>query len=409
MTTFAIQHASEIVDGPSYVVHANHLIDNFNSIISDFSDRLSLISSSGQTITGAVTFSAQSTFVNGLKSDTISERTASAGVTIGNHILKSTVFKLASGGVPAAVGEMSVGFDGAGTAYPLFYTDGASYRLGVVGKNACLFTDTFSVSSSSTLGSGSGQVILATGFITLSIPAASSLPSYWVVHISNSGTGTITIDPNASETINGATTLNLYPGESCTIMKTGASSFTASGLTTNRPVLIFSQTASSSTTIDFTGLDSGVFTDFYFELKDIVPATNASSLYMRFSTNGGSSYAAGGSDYTYAGDYGDSAGGTSTPINSTGAAQILLGPANLMGNGTGQAYSSTVKLPLPLSTSAYKHVTVVGGQYSSTPRGINLGITGHYVGSQSAVNAVRFLMNTGNISSGVFECWGVRA
>lgn len=408
MTTFAIQHASEIVDGPSYVIHANHLIDNFNSIISDFSDRLSLISSSGQTITGAVTFSAQSTFVNGLKSDTISERTASAGVTIGNHILKSTVFKLASGGLPAAVGEMSVGFDSAGTAYPLFYTDGASYRLGVVGKNACLFTDTFSVSSNSTLGSGSGQVILATGFITLSIPAASSLPSYWVVHISNSGTGTITIDPNASETINGATKLNLYPGESCTIMKTGASSFTASGLTTKRPVLIFSQTASSSTTIDFTGLDSGEFTDFKFELKNIIPASTANSLYMRFSTNGGSSYASGASDYNYEGKYVDSTGAESQ-FSSSGTTQIAIMVPSLLGNGTGQSYSGTVRLTDPLNTSVYKSVIVSAEAYTSTPRGVRLVSGGRYIASASAVNAVRFFLSSGNITSGTFECWGVRA
>lgn len=56
MAQFSIQHASEIVDGPSYVIHAYHLLDNFNAIISDFSDRMSLTDPTLQTVASAVTF-----------------------------------------------------------------------------------------------------------------------------------------------------------------------------------------------------------------------------------------------------------------------------------------------------------------------------------------------------------------
>ncbi len=337
------------------------------------------------------------TFNSGIEVNSINEVTSGVGVTIDSVLLKDGMVKVA--GTPTVDGQI-----GYASNQFLFRENGTNRTI-----STGVFGSTFSVNTNSTLGSTAGAVILASGFITLSIPVYTSLETRWFTHIQNEGTGEIVIDPNGAETINGASTLKLYPGESCLVMLTGTGAFTATGIVRKRPVMIFSVTASGSSTVDFTGLDSGIFTDFYFELKNIVPATDASSLYMRFSTNGGSSYAAGASDYTYAGDYGDSAGGTSTPVNSTGAAQILLGPANFMGNSTGEAYSSTVKLTDPLNTSAYKHVTIIGGQYSSTPRGINLGITGHYVGSQSAVNAVRFLMNTGNITSGVFECWGIRA
>lgn len=66
MAEYSIQHASEIVDGVTYIVHANHLIDNFNAIISDLSDRLSKATSSAQTITSALTLSGLLTANSGI-------------------------------------------------------------------------------------------------------------------------------------------------------------------------------------------------------------------------------------------------------------------------------------------------------------------------------------------------------
>jgi len=66
MPVFAILHAEEIVDGDAYIVHANHLIDNFNAIIEDFSDRLSLSTGSAQTIASALTLTGALTANGGI-------------------------------------------------------------------------------------------------------------------------------------------------------------------------------------------------------------------------------------------------------------------------------------------------------------------------------------------------------
>lgn len=65
-------------------------------------------------------------------------------------------------------------------------------------------------------------VINATGTFTQTISAVSGLPDGWGVFFRNSGTGVHTIDPNASETIDGATSITVNPGEGFWIFSTGS-------------------------------------------------------------------------------------------------------------------------------------------------------------------------------------------
>lgn len=60
--------------------------------------------------------------------------------------------------------------------------------------------------------SDKGKIIDCTGTFTLSFQACASLGADWTTDIRNSGTGVITLDPNASETIDGAATITLSPG-----------------------------------------------------------------------------------------------------------------------------------------------------------------------------------------------------
>lgn len=71
------------------------------------------------------------------------------------------------------------------------------------------------------------QLIISTGgTLTFSFTAASTLGSTWFAFIRNSGSGTLTLDPNSSETINGAATLVLNQGDSCMIVCDGSNFFT---------------------------------------------------------------------------------------------------------------------------------------------------------------------------------------
>lgn len=71
-----------------------------------------------------------------------------------------------------------------------------------------LMETTADKSSTFTLGAtDDGKVMRCTGTYTINMDAAATLGDGWKVVIFNEGSGTLTIDPNGSETINGATTL----------------------------------------------------------------------------------------------------------------------------------------------------------------------------------------------------------
>lgn len=61
---------------------------------------------------------------------------------------------------------------------------------------------------------------------TLTLPAAAAAGSGWFVNLRNSGSGALTVDPNGSETINGAATLVLQPDDSAVAISNGANWYT---------------------------------------------------------------------------------------------------------------------------------------------------------------------------------------
>jgi hypothetical protein len=66
MTLYSLQHATEIIDGAAYTIHANHLIDNFNALSSDINDRLSTTTANTQVVSGPVTFNGAVTLAGGV-------------------------------------------------------------------------------------------------------------------------------------------------------------------------------------------------------------------------------------------------------------------------------------------------------------------------------------------------------
>lgn len=67
-----------------------------------------------------------------------------------------------------------------------------------------------------------GKLINATNTWTLTLLAAATAGAGFAFAVRNSGTGTVTIDPNATELIDGAQTLTLAAGDSAIIVCTGS-------------------------------------------------------------------------------------------------------------------------------------------------------------------------------------------
>jgi len=64
---------------------------------------------------------------------------------------------------------------------------------------------------------------------TLSLSASSALGSDWFCYIRNSGSSSITIDPNSTELVNGLATLTLTVGQSAMLICDGSNFYTVSG------------------------------------------------------------------------------------------------------------------------------------------------------------------------------------
>lgn len=58
-----------------------------------------------------------------------------------------------------------------------------------------------------------GLIDVTSGTFTLAFAAVGTLGNGWYCYIRNGGTGDVTLDPNASETIDGLTSFVMYPGE----------------------------------------------------------------------------------------------------------------------------------------------------------------------------------------------------
>lgn len=108
------------------------------------------------------------------------------------------------------------------------YTDWTIALSGAKGNNGPSGTGDLpyvtKTSAYTVLSTDKGKLIDCTsGTFTLSFSACATLGANWATYIRNSGTGTITLDPNGSETINGAATYTLNAGSTVLLLCDGTS------------------------------------------------------------------------------------------------------------------------------------------------------------------------------------------
>lgn len=235
-----------------------------------------------------------------------------------------------------------------------------------------------------------------TASVTLALTAAATLGAGWWCYVRNSAaTGSVTIDPNSTELVDGASTATVRPGETV-VLQCDGSAFRSISVSRQSRVLITTTVASAAASVDFTGLSS----DYEFYEIEFHNVTRTGALWVRTSTDNGATFDAGASDYVYAvSGYTASVTGTS----NTGDAQILCG-LNI------GATSGTSNGRLKISGHATSNNKVISGQigaYTSTGPFATVAVWFGARLSSTVVNAVRLLPSTGTIS-GTFMLFGVR-
>lgn len=167
-------------------------------------------------------------------------------------------------------------------------------------------------------------------------------------------------------------------------------------------VLLSTATASSSATIDFTGLDA-TYTNYAVTINDLVPATNAAVLWIRIGTGATPTYQANATDYRSQ-RFSAGNGGTTAPTSQ--AAQIVV---NATGNSASRDETNGIfYINNPSQTSQYHGIFWSGAQYFNVTPEVDIFFGGGFYQSTTAVTAVRFLMSSGNITSGTFKLFGIK-
>lgn len=151
-----------------------------------------------------------------------------------------------------------------------------------------------------------------------------------------------------------------------------------------------SQTASNSSSLDFTsGIDS-TYPNYLFVYEDILPASST-LLKVRVSTDAGSSWES--TNYV--------------AIVSTDTTAIVMTSAN-MDTASGGGACGQLTICNPSSGSNYKRIYGVGSYMAATSVYAATSTGGMWHGATTAINGVRFLMHSGNIASGTIRLYGIK-
>jgi hypothetical protein len=188
---------------------------------------------------------------------------------------------------------------------------------------------------------------------------------------------------------------------------------TVSGIDAGSMVKISTQTASASSSISFTGIDS-TYRTYYFKFINIHPSADDVNFLMNFSTDNGSNYNV-TKTTSYFRAYHDEADTFNGLIYDT-VGDLAQGTGDhQLGRGlTGDENDLNTNLELwlfnPSSTTYVKnfmseltHSILTGGNAPYTQHIFTSG----YGNTTSPINAIRFKMSSGNIDDGTITMYGI--
>ena len=209
-----------------------------------------------------------------------------------------------------------------------------------------------------------------------------------------------------SITINGVNAVAVAPSTSGNVLTSTGSAWASSAAAGGAWTLLTTANASSSSSINFTsGIDS-TYKNYVITITDYVTATVWGGIQMRTSSNGGSSYDSGSTDYMYS-IHKVYAGNTNyLTYTSTGAAQTII--TTDIGNAGGAGASGMIRIYNPSGTTVQKMFTIeVIKSEGSSGANITTSLGGAVRKSTSAIDAIQLIPSSGTIASGVFKLYGI--
>ena len=181
-----------------------------------------------------------------------------------------------------------------------------------------------------------------------------------------------------------------------------------SGVSGSSLVLLSTQTASSSSTIQFTsGIDS-TYKEYIFKLYDVHPTNDSVDIRVNFRDGGSNFDATKTSSYFWA--YHDE-GGSTTQFGEASSRDLSQSTSDQaltsnIGADNDQSGVATLHLFDPSNTTFVKHYMSVSNANENGDYSINSYCAG-YCNTTSAIDGVQFVVSSGTIQSGTFKMYGV--
>jgi len=203
--------------------------------------------------------------------------------------------------------------------------------------------------------------------------------------------------------------LNLTPTASKVVKFNSSNNGLEAGDVGGAMVLISTQTASSSATVDFTsGIDS-TYKEYIFKFTDIHPATDDQSFAFQVDTGTNTSYNQTITSTFFNAQHDESDSNTYFMYRTTGDQAQGTSFQRLTegtGNDNDQSCSGTLHLFDPSSSTFVKHFIANTHNAHQGDYAMNNFIAG-YVNTTTALTRVRFKFESGNIDAGTIKMYGV--
>ena len=174
-------------------------------------------------------------------------------------------------------------------------------------------------------------------------------------------------------------------------------------------VLLSTQTASASASISFTtGLDS-TYDEYIFKYINVRGATDGAVFTFNLSTDSGSNYNVTKTTTFFQAYHAenDSAAALTYDVNQDLAQSTSFQRIFISGNDADQNGCGTLTLFNPSSTTYVKHFISDNSGTQDNDYAINTYVAG-YGNTTSAVDAIQFKMDSGNIADGIIKLYGVK-